>query len=101
MEDAELGARLFADRAGQPQRELGAWTAADGNEHAADRRGVRPYQRYVTGRVDQEILDGVDPEAVLPRLAAAGFEQQQVCVRFEDRLPDALRGDVRDPNLAS
>ena len=102
MQDTELGAGLFADGGGQPQGQLGAGTAAHRHQHTPDRRRVGSDQHHIAGRVDQDILDRIHPEAVLARaLAGAGLEHQQVGVSLEDGLPDTLRGDMRDADLTA
>src|SRR4029077_7710701 len=93
--------RLLADGGGQPERQLGTRAATDGDQHTSNRDGVRSDERDIAGRIDQQVLDGIDPEAVLAGRLRSGFEHEQIGVGLQHRLANALRGDVRDPDLAA
>ena len=100
MEHAELGRRFLADGAGEPQGQLGTRPAAHRNQHTPDRRGIGPDEGHVTGRIDQQVLDGIDPKAVVASaVTGARFQNQQVGIGLEHRLTNALGRNVRDAHL--
>ena len=102
MQDHQLRTTVLAHRGGQSQRQLGAGTAAYRHQHTSNGCGVGSDQGHIAGRIDQDVLDGVDPQAVRAcPLAGAGFQDQQVGVGLQHGFANALRRDVGDSNLAT